>query len=226
MNFNLHICDALGFVQPEVMHERGQDNFCAGHEVRAIEDIWSHHRSPWRRCRCAGLELRRFVLRNGLCTIDLVRTLARHRGLPHRHSNQVVLHGNEGCFSTLDALRCAEPAGLAHSLPLAMRLVQRARILYAKYALNIYLDATVYALDATAIDLYLSLFDWASFHTAKAAVKMHTLPDLRRSIPAFIHISDGKMHEVNVLDILPLEVGVLRYLPLEIRSNQYYHVQE
>ena len=90
---------------------------------------------------------------------------------------------------------------------LAMRLIQRARSLYAKDSLNIDLDATVYALDATTIDLCLSLFDWAPFRTAKAAVRMHTLLDLRGSIPAFIHISDGKMHEVNVLDILAVEAG-------------------
>ena len=90
---------------------------------------------------------------------------------------------------------------------LAMRLIHRARCLYAKDALNIELDATVYALDATTIDLCLSLFDWAPFRTTKAAVKMHTLLDLRGSIPAFIHVSDGKMHEVNVLDILPVEAG-------------------
>ena len=90
---------------------------------------------------------------------------------------------------------------------LAMRLIQRARSLYAKDSLNIDLDATVYALDATTIDLCLSLFDWAPFRSTKAAVKMHTLLDLRGSIPAFIHISDGKMHEVNVLDFLPVEAG-------------------
>jgi Domain of unknown function (DUF4372)/Transposase DDE domain len=90
---------------------------------------------------------------------------------------------------------------------LAMRLIQRARSLYAKDSLNIDLDATVYALDATTIDLCLSLFDWAQFRSTKAAVKMHTLLDLRGSIPAFIHISNGKMHEVNVLDILPVEAG-------------------
>jgi hypothetical protein len=90
---------------------------------------------------------------------------------------------------------------------LAMRLIQRARSLYATDSLHVDLDATVYALDATTIDLCLSLFDWAPFRTTKAAVKMHTLLDLRGSIPAFIHISDGKMHEVNVLDILPVEAG-------------------
>jgi len=75
--------------------------------------------------------------------------------------------------------------------------------------LNIDLDATVYTQEATTIDLCLSLFDWAPFRTAKAAVKMHTLLDLRGSILAFIHISDGKRHEVNVLDILAVEAGAI-----------------
>jgi hypothetical protein len=90
---------------------------------------------------------------------------------------------------------------------LAMRLITRARALYANEALDIDLDATVYALDATTINLCLSLFEWAPFRKTKAAVKMHTLLDLRGAIPAFIHISDGKMHEVNVLDFLPIEAG-------------------
>ncbi|MEO6824872.1 MAG: IS4 family transposase [Nitrosospira sp.] len=90
---------------------------------------------------------------------------------------------------------------------LAMRLIARARKLYAKDPLGIDLDATVYALDATTINLCLSLFDWAPFRSTKAAVKMHTLLDLRGAIPAFIHLSDGKMHEVNVLDFLPVEAG-------------------
>lgn len=90
---------------------------------------------------------------------------------------------------------------------LAMRLIARARELYAKEPLGIDLDAMVYALDATPIDLCLSLFDWAPSQSTKAAVKMHTLLDLRGAIPAFIHISDGKMHEVNVLDFLPVEAG-------------------
>ena len=90
---------------------------------------------------------------------------------------------------------------------LAMRLITRARALYAKDSLDIDLDATVYALDSTTIDLCLSLFDWAPFRSTKAAVKMHTLLDLRGAIPAFIHVSDGKMHDVNVLDFLTIEAG-------------------
>ena len=90
---------------------------------------------------------------------------------------------------------------------LAMRLIVRARNLYAAEPTGLELDATVYALDSTTIDLCLSLFDWAPFRTTKAAVKMHTLLDLRGAIPAFIHISDGKMGDVKVLDILPIEAG-------------------
>ena len=90
---------------------------------------------------------------------------------------------------------------------LAQRLIARARSLYANEPGIPELDASVYALDATTIDLCLSLFEWAPFRSTKAAIKMHTLLDLRGAIPAFIHISDGKMHEVNVLDFLPMETG-------------------
>jgi hypothetical protein len=90
---------------------------------------------------------------------------------------------------------------------LAQRLIARARELYVDAPMTVDLDASVYALDATTIDLCLSLFDWAPFRTTKAAIKLHTLLDLRGAIPAFIHISDGKMHEVNVLDFLPIEAG-------------------
>jgi len=90
---------------------------------------------------------------------------------------------------------------------LAALLIKRARKLYCNDSFGIELDNTVYALDATTIDLCLSLFPWAPFRTAKAAVKLHTLLDLRGNIPAFIHISDGKTHEVKVLDMLPFEAG-------------------
>ena len=90
---------------------------------------------------------------------------------------------------------------------LAQRLIVRARTLYASEPSVLDLDASVYALDSTTIDLCLSLFDWAPFRTTKAAIKLHTLLDLRGLIPAFIHISDGKLHDVNVLDILPVEAG-------------------
>ena len=89
----------------------------------------------------------------------------------------------------------------------AISLIQTARKLYANDSFAVELKQTVYALDTTTIDLCLSIFPWARFRQAKAAVKMHTLLDLRGNIPTFIHISDGKMHEVNVLDILIPEAG-------------------
>ena len=90
---------------------------------------------------------------------------------------------------------------------LAALLIRRARRLYCNESFGIDLSNTVYALDATTIDLCLSLFPWAPFRSTKAAIRLHTLLDLRGNIPAFIHISDGKTHEVNVLDILTIEAG-------------------
>jgi hypothetical protein len=90
---------------------------------------------------------------------------------------------------------------------LAAVLIRRARKLYCNDSFGVELANTVDALDATTIDLCLSLFLWAPFRSTKAAVKLHTLLDLHGSIPAFIHISDGKTHAVSVLDILPVEAG-------------------
>ena len=90
---------------------------------------------------------------------------------------------------------------------LASLLIRRARKLYCNDSFGVDLTNTVYALDATTIDLCLSLFPWAPFRSAKAAVRLHTLLDLRGNIPAFIHITDGKTHEVNVLDTLLFEAG-------------------
>jgi len=89
----------------------------------------------------------------------------------------------------------------------AQALIGIARRLYAKEPLGVELSETVYALDSTTIDLCLSLFPWAPFRQTKAAVKLHTLLDLRGAIPTFIHISDGKLHDVNVLDLLVTEPG-------------------
>ncbi len=89
----------------------------------------------------------------------------------------------------------------------AISLIQIARKLYASDSFAVELEQTAYALDTTTIDLCLSVFPWARFRSTKAAVKMHTLLDLRGNIPTFIHITDGKMHEVNVLDILIPEAG-------------------
>jgi Domain of unknown function (DUF4372)/Transposase DDE domain len=89
----------------------------------------------------------------------------------------------------------------------AQSLIRIARPLYVDEDLGLDLDNTVYALDASTIDLCLSVFPWALFRSTKSAIKLHTLLDLRGNIPTFIHISDGKLHDVNVLDILIPEPG-------------------
>jgi hypothetical protein len=91
----------------------------------------------------------------------------------------------------------------------AHRLIAQARSLYVSEDLGLDLTNTVYALDSTTIDLCLSVFPWAHFRTTKAAVKMHTLLDLRGSIPSFIHISNGKMHDTRALDLLIPEAGAI-----------------
>jgi IS4 transposase len=89
----------------------------------------------------------------------------------------------------------------------AQSLIAIARRLYATEPFGIDLKDTVYALDASTIDLCLSVFPWAPFRSTKAAIKLHTLLDLRGNIPSFLHISDGKLHDVNVLDLLLPEPG-------------------
>lgn len=92
---------------------------------------------------------------------------------------------------------------------LAQRLIVQARRLYASESLAVELDNSVYALDSTTIDLCMSVFPWARFRSTKSAVKMHTLLDLRGNIPSFIHVSDGKMHDVHALDMLIPEAGAI-----------------
>jgi transposase len=91
----------------------------------------------------------------------------------------------------------------------ARRLIGQARRLYSDESLDVDLTNTVYALDSTTIDLCLSVFPWADFRSTKAAVKMHTLLDLRGNIPSFIHVSNGKLHDVHALDMLLPEGGAI-----------------
>jgi IS4 transposase len=89
----------------------------------------------------------------------------------------------------------------------AQVLITKARGLYADEPFGVELKQSAYALDSTTMDLCLTLFPWAQFRRTKAAVKMHTLMDLRGSIPCFIRLTDGKTHDVNILDDIPLEAG-------------------
>jgi hypothetical protein len=104
------------------------------------------------------------------------------------------------------------------------RLIDQARKLYAQEDLGLELTHTVYALDSTTIDLCLSVFPWALFRTTKAAVKMHTLLDLRGSIPSFIHISEGKLHDVHALDLLIPEAGAIYVMDRAYVDFERLHV--
>jgi hypothetical protein len=106
----------------------------------------------------------------------------------------------------------------------AQVLIRQARKLYAVESFGMELSETVYALDSTTIDLCLSVFPWAPFRATKAAVKMHTLLDLRGAIPSFIHISDGKWHEVNVLDLLIPEAGAIYVMDRGYLDFERLHV--
>jgi IS4 transposase len=105
----------------------------------------------------------------------------------------------------------------------AQVLIAEARDLYAKDTAFADLTQTIYALDSTTIDLCLELFPWAKFRRAKAAVKLHTLIDLRGSIPTFIHITDGKIHDVNALDIITPEPGAYYIMDRGYQDLERFH---
>lgn len=104
-------------------------------------------------------------------------------------------------------------------------LIHHARELYSKDTFSVSLQETVYALDSTTIDLCLALFPWAKFRTHKGAVKMHTLMDLQGNIPSFIAITDGKVHDVNILDVLIIEPGSFYIMDRGyIDFDRLYHI--
>jgi hypothetical protein len=133
-------------------------------------------------------------LRDIEACLEAHATKAYHLGLRGHFTRSNLADANERCDWRLHC-------------EFAQALIRIARRLYATEPLGVELDNTVYALDSTTIDLCLTLFPWAPFRSTKAAIKLHTLLDLRGAIPSFIHISDGKWHDVNVLDLLIPEAG-------------------
>jgi hypothetical protein len=105
----------------------------------------------------------------------------------------------------------------------AQVLIAEARELYAQDPAVADFTQTIYALDSTTIDLCLELFPWAKFRRTKAAVKLHTLIDLRGSIPTFIHITDGKVHDVNALDVLTPEPGAYYIMDRGYQDLERFH---
>jgi hypothetical protein len=133
-------------------------------------------------------------LRDVVTCLDVLKAKLFHVGIRGKVSRSTLADANEKRDWRIYA-------------DLAQVLIAEARVLYAHEDFGVELDETVYALDASTIDLCLSLFPWARFRRAKGAIKLHTLLNLRGNIPEFIHISDGKLHDVNILDILIPEPG-------------------
>ena len=188
---------------------RWQARVRAGHGVRTLAHLSPVGREVSRRLQRAPLQLPGSVPVHGLRPADLPREPARHRGLPARASRPSSITWASAARVAQRPGRCQRDRATGASTPSSpMPDPHRASALCRGLALAVDLDETVYALDATTIDLCLSLFPWAPFRTTKAAMKLHTLLDLRGSDSRrFIHISDGKLHDVNVLDLLIAEPG-------------------
>jgi len=159
-----------------------------------MDKLFSHRGALWRRLGRAAPDLLRAVSRHGFCPTDLAREPARHRSDSWSQLEQALRNGISPQRSPLYLGRRQRVARLANLVRLGRSTDPTCTKALFGRGLGTRSLNTVYALDATTIDLCLSLFDWAPFRKAKAAVKLHTLLDLRGSIPAFIHISDGKMH--------------------------------
>src|SRR5277367_5791001 len=157
-----------------------------------------HHRSLSCWDQYLALAFAQFTYRESLRDIEAcLRSMSGklyHMGFRGRISRSTLADANESVDWRIYA-------------DFAQVLIATARPMYAAESLGFDLDGTVYALDSTTIDLCLSVFPWARFQSTKGAVKMHTLLDLRGSIPTFIEVSDGKLHDVNILDEILPEAG-------------------
>ncbi|MCP4296084.1 MAG: IS4 family transposase [Proteobacteria bacterium] len=123
------------------------------------------------------------------------------------HNNKIYHMGIRGTISKSTLADANENRNWQIYSDFAQSLIQIARPLYVDEDLGFQLDNTAYALDSSTIDLCMSVFPWALFRSTKSGIKLHTLLDIRGSIPTFIHISDANLHDVNILDILPPEPG-------------------
>jgi Transposase DDE domain/Domain of unknown function (DUF4372) len=164
------------------------DRFSSNHGVRHFS-AWSHLL-----CMMYSQLTRREGLRDLVACLNSQRAKLYHIGIRSRISRSTLADANERRDWRLFE-------ALGH------RLIETAVELYHGEDLSIGIKEPLYALDSTTIDLCLSLFPWADFRSTKAAIKAHTIVDLRGSIPVFIHITSGKVHDVNVLDLIRWPVG-------------------
>src|SRR5271169_2749608 len=189
-------------------HVHRQDVVRAAHGFCAVDNVREDCGAVQRRLSGANAVLRRTIPSHGVRSTDLSREPARYRNLPVGPGVETLSPGFPRTGAALDAGRCQRDARLAHSCrarPTSDRPSQQA---VRRRKPGFAPDDTVYALDSATIDR-LSVFPWAHFRSTKAAVKMHTLLDLRGNIPSFIHVSDGKLHDVHALDMLLPEPGAI-----------------
>jgi hypothetical protein len=160
------------------------------------------------------------VSMHGLCPVDLSGKSQGYRDLPSSIHTRALSHGHSReSFSKYTGTRQSS-LRLAHIRRLCPSpFIRQAQELYVNEPFGLELDQTVYALDATMIDLCLSLFPWAHFCKTKGAIKLHTLLDLRGSIPTIIFITHGKIADVKILDELPIQTGALYIM---VRGYQDY----
>ena len=135
-------------------------------------------------------------LRDIECCLRAMREKLYHMGIKGKISRSTLAYANENRDWRIYC-------------DFAQILIHEARQLYANEDFGLELDETVYALDSSTIDLCLSVFPWARFRKTKSAIKLHTLLDLRGNIPSFVAVTDGKVHDVNILDVLMPEPGAI-----------------
>lgn len=187
MNQGQYVFSQVISVLPRYEFDKCVARYKGNYKVKEF-NCWAHFL-----CMSFGQFTNRESLRDVVTCLGAHEKKLYHLGIRHSVRRSTLAYANENRDWRIYA-------------DFAQILVARARKLYATDSdFRLEIDHPVYALDATTIDLCLSVFWWAPFRKTKAAIKLHTLLDLRGAIPTFIHITDGKTHEVNVLDLLAFE---------------------
>ena len=190
MNSGRTVFSQLMDFLPKYDFTRCVDRYRGNHRVRSFSCLDQY------RCMAFAQLTYRESLRDIECCLRAMREKLYHMGIRGKISRSTLADANE---KRDWRIYC----------DFAQVLIHIARKLYADDDFGLELEETVYALDASTIDLCLSLFPWARFRKTKGAIKLHTLLDLRGNIPAFIAITDGKVHDVNILDELIPELGAI-----------------
>src|SRR5712691_6999451 len=188
--------------------EPTMEHACRPHRLRSVDGppsalrVSQMCRALPRQLQIARIFLPRSVPLSCVRAVDLSRESPRHRSLSAFVPSKLYHMGFRGNVSRSTLADANEAHDWRIFADFAQVLIHIARPMYANESLGLGLDNTVYALDSTTIDLCLSVFPWARFRATKAAIKLHTLLDLRGPIPTFIEVSEGKLHDVNILDTI------------------------